>query len=181
MLRPCPAIQMISTETQTDAVLKLCLANIAPIVRNAFSMVYCGHYGKKTHAKRNNYRLLLDAQFEAEERRRRAVREAHAVAVHIIACGRFDDLRDNSVLVAITAGASDDNTVTCLELRLARLRSRQARRHQAAESDFLIMMTGSTDSVSMHFQTVGSFGWFGQSGNVAPSRMMISRPQHTLA
>src|SRR5947207_11082262 len=35
-------------------------------------------------------------------------------------------------------------------------------------------------SKSRGFQTMLSLGWPGQSGNVAPSRMMISWPQHTL-
>jgi hypothetical protein len=142
---------------------------------------------KNTYSRRNNYRLLLEAQFEAEERRRRAVREAYKVAVHIVTSGRVDNLRDRSVLVTIVAGASDDNTVTYFELRLARLKRtvhqsiESGATFYAAGSDSFLTVVISTTSVSILFQIMDSFGWFGQSGKVAPPRMMISRPQHKLA
>src|SRR5205823_676028 len=41
------------------------------------------------------------------------------------------------------------------------------------------MTITSAISTSSVFHTVDSLGWLAQSGNVAPSRIMISRPQQT--
>jgi len=124
--------------------------------------------------------LFISAQSESEESCGCAIREAHKIAVHMIPGGRFDNFGDDACPVPKVSGPGDNHTIAHFELRLARLRSGWVQNHQAAGSDgiFFLIMSGSTDSVSMNFQMVGNFGWAGQSGNLAPSRMMISRPQH---
>src|SRR3954469_18786013 len=75
-------------------------------------------------------------QFKSEKGYGCAVREAHAVAVHVTST-RGDDFHYHSVAVSIQSGNSDDNAVAQLKARLARLEGVSA---NDAQADFRLSL-----------------------------------------